>query len=84
MAPWKFGLMVAVAVALLGLWAFPELVARLAERAVPYLRWNYGFEYDETLWGAVAGAGPGALIGAIVAGLAAGGMGSAREPMNPA
>ena len=71
MAPWKFGLVVVVAVYVLGLWGFPLMISHLTERALPYLRWHYGYRYDQALQGAAIGAGPGALTGAIVVSLMA-------------
>jgi hypothetical protein len=71
MAPWQFGALVAIAAYVLGVWGFPLLISELSDRALPYLRWQYGHRYDEVLQGAAAGAGPGALTGAIVVSLVA-------------
>jgi hypothetical protein len=79
--PWKFGLAVAAVAAVLGLWAFPLVSDRATSLAIPHLRWNYGHRHDETLRGALSGAGTGALAGAIVVGLLA--RWSGLAPGNP-
>ncbi len=78
-APWQFGIVVAVAIAILGLWAFPVAISHATDRAIPYLRWHYGHRQDEALRGAAVGAGPGALAGAIVAGLTARWLGASKR-----
>ena len=78
MAAWQFGLVVVVAAYVLGYWGFPLMISHLTERALPYLRWDYGYRYDEALQGAAIGSGPGALAGAIVVSLMARRLGTSK------
>jgi Arc/MetJ-type ribon-helix-helix transcriptional regulator len=69
---WQFGLFVAVAVAVLGMWVLPVVAYGLPELAFPYLRWNHRHLWDTSLFAAgMTGAGTGSLAGAVVAGLLA-------------
>jgi hypothetical protein len=71
MAPWKFGIVAAIVIAMLALWVLPEAISLLTDRALLYLRAQYGFRYDEALRGAAVAVGPGAFGGAIVGSLLA-------------
>ncbi len=79
MAPWQLGIVVAIVVAILGLWVFPFTVSHLTDRVIPHLRWHYGHRYDEALRGSTTGAVPGALAGAIVTALMARWFGTSKS-----
>jgi hypothetical protein len=67
---WQFGLIVAVAVACLGLWLLPVIAFGLPELVAPYAGLKYRQVYDVSLFAAgMTGAGSGSLAGAVVAGL---------------
>jgi flagellar biosynthesis protein FliQ len=78
LALWRFGILIAIVVAILGQWLLPVTISYLSDLVIPYLRWHYGFRYDEALRGAGIGAGPGALAGAIVSALIARWLGASR------
>jgi Arc/MetJ-type ribon-helix-helix transcriptional regulator len=69
---WQFGLIVAVMVAVLGLWLLPDVAYGLPELAAPYIGLKYAQLHNTSLFAAgMTGAGSGALAGAVVAGLMA-------------
>jgi hypothetical protein len=69
---WQFGFIVAVAVAVLGMWVFPVVAYGLPELVFPYLLWNHRHLWSTSLFAAgMTGAGTGSLAGAVVAGLLA-------------
>jgi hypothetical protein len=67
---WQFGLIVAVAIACLGLWLLPVIAFGLPELVAPYVGFKYAQIHDTSLFAAgMTGAGAGSLAGAVVAGL---------------
>jgi hypothetical protein len=65
---WQFGLMIAGAIALLGMWVLPAALPHLSDLVILYAGVHYRYLYDEALRGAGIGAGTGSLAGAIVLG----------------
>lgn len=80
---WQFGLLVAVSVALMGMWALPAVISTLSDMVVLYVGANYRYLFDESLRGAGTGAGTGSLAGAVVAGLTARWYGATERGMSP-
>jgi glucan phosphoethanolaminetransferase (alkaline phosphatase superfamily) len=70
-ARWQFGLIVAVAVAGLGLGVLPAVMSHLSDLIVLYSGPHYRYLYDKLISGAPIGAGTGGLVGAVVVGMIA-------------
>jgi hypothetical protein len=69
---WQFGLIVAVLVAVLGLWILPAMAYGLPDLAAPFAGFYCPHLFNTSLFAAgMTGAGSGALAGAVVAGLLA-------------
>jgi hypothetical protein len=89
LARWQFGLIVAVAVALLGSVGLPMMMPYVFELMVIYAGPNYRYLYDRAISNAAIGSGTGALMGAVVVGMiarwfAAAGQGRGRHPVQAA
>jgi hypothetical protein len=86
---WQFGLIVAVAVAVLGLVGLPMMMPYVFEWLKWYAGPNYRYMYDRLISGAAIGAGTGAPMGAVVVGMiarwfAAAGQGRGRQAVQAA
>lgn len=68
---WWFGLMVAVAVAVLGSIGLPMVMPYVVELVVMYAGGNFRHGYDEVTTGSAIGAGVGGLMGAVIVGMIA-------------
>jgi hypothetical protein len=71
LARWKFGLLVAGVIILLGWWALPAAIGSASDLVVTLVGVNYRYLYDDSLRGAGIGAGTGSLAGAVAVGLIA-------------
>jgi hypothetical protein len=88
-ARWQFGLIVALAIAVLGSVGLPMMMPYVLDLIVMYAGPNYHYMYDRVISGAAIGAGTGALIGAVVVGMiarwfGAAGQGRGRQPAQAA
>jgi hypothetical protein len=77
MTRWQFGLMVAVAVAVLGSIGLPMIMPYVVELVILYAGGNFRHGLDEVTTGSAIGAGIGALMGAVIVGMIARGYAAA-------